>query len=86
MKGNYNPNVHSALLAAVGGYLLYMAWQLFDKYRNQAGEMSPAMNIIAIAFLGLGGLGTLYYAWSVYRKGKQESTENDEENKTTKID
>ena len=79
MKGNYNPNVHSALLAAVGGYLLYLAWQLFDKYRNQAGEMSPAMNIIAIAFLGLGGLGTLYYAWTVYCKGKKENAENDRE-------
>ena len=34
MKGKYNTGVHSALLAAVGAYILYIAWVLLDKYRS----------------------------------------------------
>ena len=81
MKGKYNTGVHSALLAAVGAYILYIAWVLLDKYRSNAGEMPPALNIFAIVVLGLGGLGTLYYAWHIYRLGKKQESENrDEDN------
>ena len=79
MKGKYNPGVHSTLLAAVGVYILYIAWNLFDKYRNKAGEMEPTMNIIAIIIMTIGGLGTLYYAWYIYRCGRKmdDKSEND---------
>ena len=75
MKGKYNPNVHAALLAAVGGYILYLAWVLFEKYRDQAGEMPPVLNVIAIIVFTLGGLGTIFYGWTVYRKGKETEAE-----------
>ncbi len=78
MKGKYNPNVHAALLAAVGGYILYLAWTLFEKYRDGAGEMPPALNVIAIIVFTLGGLGTWFYAWTVYRKGKETEAEEKE--------
>lgn len=77
MKGKYNENVHAALLAAVGGYILYLAWMLLEKYREGAGEMPPALNIIAVVVLGAGGLGTLYYAWTVYQKGRKNKNEKD---------
>lgn len=81
MKGKYNSGVHSTLVAVVGAYILYIAWQLFDKYRNNAGEMPPVWNITAIIVLGIGGLGTLYYAWRVYSQGKKaEEHDNEEEN------
>ena len=79
MKGKYNTGVHSALLAAVGAYILYIAWILLDKYRSNAGEMPPTLNIIAIIVLGLGGLGTLYYAWHIYRLGKKQESEHGDE-------
>ena len=75
MKGKYNSNVHATLLAAVGGYILYIAWSLFEKYRDNSGEMPPVLNIIAIIVFAIGGLGTVYYAWTVYRKGKKEESE-----------
>ena len=84
MKGKYNSGVHATLLAAVGGYILYLAWVLFGKYRDQAGEMPPALNIIAIIVFTLGGLGTLYYAWTIYRKGgrgEQEEKPDDDQDK-----
>ena len=85
MKGKFNPGVHSVLLAAVGGYILYIAWNLFDKYRNQAGEMPPALNIVAIVVMTLGGLGTLYYAWTVYRQDRKNEEENTREEEQDKI-
>jgi len=79
MKGKYNSNVHATLLAAVGGYILYLAWMLLEKYLSNAGEMPPALNILAVIVLGAGGIGTIAYAWFVYRKGKKTEAENGEE-------
>ena len=85
MKGKYNPNVHATLLAAVGGYILYLAWMLFEKYRDQTGEMPPVLNIIAIVVFTLGGFGTLFYAWNVYRKGRKEKPgEEDKDDQSNK--
>ncbi len=82
MKGKYNPNIHSSLLAAVGAYLLYIAWILADKYRSGANEMPIFWNIAAIVFFALGGLGTLLYAWMIYSKSRKKQTKNgDEEEK-----
>ena len=75
MKRKHNPNVHAALLVAVGGYILYLAWMLFEKYRDGTGEMRPVLNVIAIIVLALGGLGTLFYGWTVYRTGKETETD-----------
>ena len=78
MKGKYNSGVHATLLAAVGGYLLYLAWVLLGKYRDQAGEMPPALNILAIVVFTLGGIGTIAYAWTVYHKGKKKESEKED--------
>ena len=85
MKGKYSSNVHATLLAAVGGYLLYLAWTLFEKYRDKAGEMEPALNILAIVVFILGGLGTLCYAWYIYRQGQKMKDENDSGNDNNNI-
>ena len=37
--------------------------------------MPPVLNIIAIIVFAIGGLGTVYFAWTVYRKGKKEESE-----------
>ena len=85
MKGKYNPNIHSSLLAAVGAYFLYLAWMLWEKYRDNAGEMDPTLNIIAIIVFILGGLGTLCYAWYIYRRGQKMKDENDSGNDNNNI-
>ena len=80
MKGN--SNVHASLLAVVGGYLLYLAWQQLDSLRKGTAEMSPALSIAVIILFTFGGLGTLWYAWTVYRQGKKaDEEENEQERK-----
>ncbi len=77
MKGNNN--AHAGLLAVVGGYLLYLAWQQFEQYRNSTSDLTPAASIVIMIVFTLGGLGTLYYAWIVYRQGKRNDDENEGE-------
>ena len=75
-----NEKIHSTLLALVGGYVLFLAYQIWDNYRNGAGEMPDYMYIIVIVLLALGGLGAIYYAWMVYRKAVNEEKNKQEEN------
>ena len=50
------------LLALVGGYLLYLAYQLFEKYRTGTKEMPDVVFILAIIVFLLGGIGIFCYA------------------------
>ena len=70
-----NERVHATLLAVVGGFVLYLAWQLLDKYRSGTQEMPDAVFIIAIIVFTLGGIGTIAYAWICYRNGNRAKTE-----------
>jgi len=74
-----NETVHSTLLALVGGYLLYMAYQILGNYRSGAGEMPDYLYIIVIALMSLAGLGVIYYAWVVYRNARRAGKAADRE-------
>ena len=68
----YNPGVHATLLALVGGYLLFIAWHLFDSMRTGAAEMSDALYILLTVFFTLAGAGVLFYAYITWRKADKE--------------
>lgn len=74
-----NESVHSLMLALVGGYLLYLAYQLFDKLRTGADEMPLWLAVVAIVFFVLAGLGVLLFAWKVWQDSKQEAQNPDED-------
>jgi len=74
-----NKNTHATLLVLVGGDILYIAYMLFDKMRSGAQEMPPALNIAAIAFFALAGLGVLLYAWKTWRKDDKADKEGPEQ-------
>jgi threonine/homoserine/homoserine lactone efflux protein len=78
-----NEKTHSTLLALVGGYVLFLAYQIWDNYRNGAGEMPDYMYIIVIILLALGGLGAIYYAWMVWRKAVSAEKAGQEESAGT---
>ena len=70
-----NEKIHSIMLALVGGYLLYLAYQLFDKYRTGTEEMPGIVFILAIAVFAAGGIGTILWAWRIYRQQRTEKRE-----------
>ena len=65
--------IHSILLTLVGGYMLYLAYQLFGKYRSGTKEMPDAVFILAIIVFAAAGIGVWVYAWRIYRKHKKDS-------------
>ncbi len=68
-----NEKTHAMLLTLVGGYLFYLAFQLFNGYRAGGSEDMPGYVFILFIILFLGaGAGTLFYAWRTYRKIREE--------------
>lgn len=77
-----NQNTHALLLALVGGYVLYIAYQLLDGLLSGKGDMPQAAAIAAIAVFALGGAGVLLYALKVWRDaGKKEEEPADDPDK-----
>lgn len=79
-----NEKIHSIMLALVGGYLLYLAYQLFDKYRTGTEEMPGIVFILAIAVFAAGGIGTMLWAWRIYRQQRNDEREKSEKEKDQK--
>ena len=66
------------LIAIVGGYLIYLAYELLQNLLNGDTGMSKAVFILFITFFTIAGIGLLFYAWKVYQRGKKEDAENKE--------
>lgn len=73
-----NEKIHSVLVALVGGYLLYVAYELYSRLRAGAGEMPEAAAIISIIVFTLGGAGAIFYAWIIYKRYTAAEAKNDE--------
>ena len=67
-----NEKVHSILLALVGGYLYYLAYQLFEKYRTETKEMPDFAFVLFIIVFAVAGTGVLLWSWMIYRKQRNQ--------------
>ena len=70
-----NGSTRSGLLALAGGYIIYLAWEMFQAMRNGTTSIAPALNIVFIVFFVLAGSAVLFYAYRVWRKSKKEDAE-----------
>ena len=77
-RKKYNPGVHATLLTVIGGYLLFIAWHLFDSMRTGAAEMSDALYILLTVLFTLAGAGELFYAYITWRKSDREKKREEE--------
>ena len=75
-----NKRIHSTLLGVVGAYLIYRAYQLFEKRADADASMPPALRIVFIAFFGLAGAAVIVYAFLVWKKSREED-EQEQRNK-----
>lgn len=70
MNGNRN---RSMLMGVVGGYLLYLSYELLKSLiDNVPTDMPRAVSIIAIAFFTIAGIGLLVFAWKLWKKPADE--------------
>lgn len=81
-KDNYQ--AHATMLALVGGYMFYIAWQIYGSMKSGASSMAPGIAIALAVVFVLAGFGVLYYAWSVFRSGKNSNDGNEDNDHLTK--
>ncbi len=72
-----NPNIHSSLLALVGGYLLYLSWSLLQDYRAGSDGMPPWAQILFTILFAAAGIAILIYAGWVWKKGQKKKEEEE---------
>ena len=78
VKGIYlmnRPKNRSYLMGVVGGYLLYLAWQLFDDRNNPDSTMAVWLNITFAAFFVIVGIGLMIFAFRIWRIADREERE-----------
>ena len=83
-KLDMNPDTHAALLAVIGGYLVYLAYQMVRDTLAGASAMSLTTTVVLAGLMALAGLAVLGYgafeglkAWR-RAKEKRDGASSDE--------
>ena len=74
------------LLAVVGGYIIYLAYEMMRDELAGKSTMPMWVCILFVILLGGGGIVSLFLAWKAYRKKDTEEEEKpaDNDEKTLK--
>jgi threonine/homoserine/homoserine lactone efflux protein len=67
----------SSLMALVGVYLLYTAWEMYGGM--QSSSMAPWLSILFIVFFVLAGIGVLVFAWLIWKRGREGKDQEEQE-------
>ena len=81
-----NGTMRSSLLALVGVYMLYLAWELIDGMRNGASSMAPAVSVLFAVLFAAAGIFIFLYTWRVWKEEKRREAEGQPEEKREKED
>lgn len=76
---------HASLLAVIGGYLIYMAYQMVRDTLSGASSMSLTMTLILGGIMALCGLAVLIYGiwmWRVNTNAARETEKPEAEDDT----
>lgn len=82
MPLNMNSGTHAALLVVIGGYLVYLAYQMVRDTLSGASSMSMTTTVILAGLMALAGLAVVGYgAWSWFsgRKAEKKSETHEEQ-------
>ena len=71
----------ATLLALAGGYMIYLAWDIWHTWQNGGTTMAGWTGILFAVFFLAAGVAVLIFAWKVWRKSRKE-----EERKTVETD
>lgn len=73
-----NDSAHATLLAVIGGYMIYLAYQMVQDTLSGVSEMSMTTTAILAGVMALCGLGVLAYGIRTWRKTKNAAREAEE--------
>ena len=75
-RGN---STHATLLAVIGGYLIYMAYQMLRDTLSGVSSMPLTTTVILAGLMGLAGLGIIGYALYTWRVSAKASEDGEQE-------
>ncbi len=74
-----NGKNRSYILGVAGGYLVYLAYQLFENRSNPEAGMSPALRILFMSLFTVIGIGLMIYAIRIWKAADREEKDRKEE-------
>lgn len=74
-----NNSAHATMIAVIGGYLIYLAYQMVRDTLSGASSMSMTTTVILAGIMALCGLGVIAYGIWVWRRGVKASQQTKEE-------
>ena len=79
---NMSPSPHATLLVVIGGYLVYLAYQMVRDTMSGVSAMSMTTTAILAGLMALAGLAVFGYgAWEALRSWKATKEKSIEETK-----
>ena len=67
----------ASIFAVVGGYLIYMAYEMLKNMIDDVPTTMPRIvQIMFIVFFAGIGIALLFFAWKVWKKGKEDPDKN----------
>lgn len=73
----------STLIGVVGGYLIYLAYDLYQNRVDPNTTMTPFMRTLFIILFVLLGIGLLVYAWRCWKSSDADDAKEEAERKDT---
>ena len=70
-----NGRTRSSIMGIAGGYLLYIAYQLFQGRNDPESEMNPIVMYFFIVFFVAAAIGLFVYAWKLWKGSMKEEKE-----------
>ncbi len=73
-----NPNTgRSSIFAVVGGYLIYMAYEMLRDLINHVPTTMPQFLqiLVIVLFTGI-GITLIIFAWKFWKKGREDQDKN----------
>ena len=80
-----NNSSHATLIAVIGGYLIYMAYEMVQSTLTGKSSMSMTVTVITALIMALAGLGTIgygVYLWRAASKQQEEPLQDVQEDET----
>ena len=74
-----NGKTRASLLGIAGGYIAYLAFELFQKRNDAGSSMPPFVRILFIALFGICGIGLVVYAIRLWYKAARDGDEEEKE-------